>query len=148
MDPLRIANRPDSVPGHMQQTWEFFRSMKNALIDVIPMRTFPKHRYSCGTSLEFLRHREAPERKDWFTLNTPRILNIASQMARQGDFSAEEEKALIQAEKHRMIRPNEAIPDEVATFDKDVAPMLGQINEDFVDPDEDIDLDDDIRLVY
>ena len=126
---------PNRDARHLSDTWDFFKTMKKALIDDIPMRTFPKHRYSTGTSLEFLRGNEVPERKDWFTLNAPRLTNVASQMVRDGFFSVEEEKAIIQAEKFTMIRPNEAPVVDVPSFEKDVAPLLGHEVDDSEDGD-------------
>ena len=64
-----------------------------------------------------------PEKKDFFCLNTPRLANVFSQVAQNGDFSTAEERAIIQAEKLTMIRLAEPKLDN-PTFDEDVLPVL------------------------
>ena len=50
-DPLRLGNRPNATWQKTMETWTFFRTMREALVHEIPMRTTQKHRYSTGTNL-------------------------------------------------------------------------------------------------
>ena len=54
---------------------------------------------SKGVDLKLLNKGEKPEPKDFLTVNTPRLLNIATQLAQTGTYSEEEEYAEREREK-------------------------------------------------
>jgi len=83
----------------VQESIQFYQNCDTALVQVIPMKTFQKSRYGSGVNLDLIKRSEMPELKDFWTLNTNRLTNIASQLNVKGCYSAEEELLELQKEK-------------------------------------------------
>ena len=83
----------------IQQSIEFFQNCDSALVTETPMKTFQKFRYGSGVNLDLLKRKEKPDRKDFWTLNTNRLTNIASQLNLKGCYSSDEEFLEQQREK-------------------------------------------------
>ena len=83
----------------VSESIQFYQNCDTALVQVIPMKTFQKARYSSGVNLDLIKRSEKPELKDFWTLNTSRLTNIASQLNIKGCYSAEEELLELQKEK-------------------------------------------------
>lgn len=83
----------------IQQSIYFFQNSDTALVTETPMKTFQKFRYGSGVNLDLLKRSERPDRKDFWTLNTNRLTNIASQLNLKGCYSPEEEFLEQQKEK-------------------------------------------------
>ena len=83
----------------VRESIQFFQNCDSALIQIIPMKTFQKGRYGSGVNLDLIKRSEKPELKDFWTLNTNRLTNIASQLNIKGCYSAEEELLELQKEK-------------------------------------------------
>lgn len=77
----------------------FYQNCDAALVQQIPMKTFQKMRYGSGVNLDLIKKFEKPEMKDFWTLNTNRLTNIASQLNLKGCYNQEEEFLEIQKEK-------------------------------------------------
>ena len=75
----------------IRQSIQFFQNSDSALVQEIPMKTFQKFRYGSGVNLDLLRRSERPDYKDFWTINTNRLTNIASQLNLKGCYSPEEE---------------------------------------------------------
>ena len=78
---------------------QFFQNCDSALVQTIPMKTFQKFRYGSGVQLNLLKKNEKPDLKDYWTINTNRLTNIASQLNLKGCFSNDEEFLEQQKEK-------------------------------------------------
>ena len=78
---------------------QFFQNCDSALVQTIPMKTFQKFRYGSGVQLSLLKKNEKPDLKDYWTINTNRLTNIASQLNLKGCFSSDEEFMEQQKEK-------------------------------------------------
>ena len=83
----------------INESIQFYQSCDSALVHEIPMKTFQKHRYGFGVNLDLIKKSEKPELKDFWTLNTSRLANIASQLNLKGCYSQEEEFLEQQKEK-------------------------------------------------
>ena len=83
----------------IQQSIQFFQNSDTALVKETPMKTFQKFRYGSGVNLDLLKKSERPDRKDFWTINTNRLTNIASQLNLKGCYSQEEEFLEQQKEK-------------------------------------------------
>lgn len=83
----------------VQSSIQFFQNCDRALVQETPMKTFQKFRYGSGVNLDLLKRKERPDRKDFWTINTNRLTNIASQLNLKGCYSAEEEFLEQQKEK-------------------------------------------------
>ena len=81
---------------------KFLKSEK--LIVEIPMKTYNKTRYATGDKLELLPKGSKPEYRGLFTVNAWTIANIATQLAQEGYYTAEEEAAEEEAEAE-MVHP-------------------------------------------
>ena len=83
----------------VQESIQFFQNCDTALVQEVPMKTFQKFRYGSGVNLDLIKKSEKPEFKDFWTLNTNRLTNIASQLNLKGCYSYEEEVLEQQKEK-------------------------------------------------
>ena len=83
----------------IQSSIQFFQNCDSALVQETPMKTFQKFRYGSGVNLDLLKRSERPDRKDFWTLNTNRLTNIASQLNLKGCYSPDEEFLEQQKEK-------------------------------------------------
>lgn len=83
----------------INESIQFYQNCDSALIQVIPMKTFQKMRYGSGVNLDLLKKREKPEFKDFWTINTNRLTNIASQLNLKGCYNSDEEFLELQREK-------------------------------------------------
>lgn len=83
----------------VRQSIQFFQNCDRALVQETPMKTFQKFRYGSGVNLELLKRSERPDRKDFWTINTNRLTNIASQLNLKGCYSPDEEFLEQQREK-------------------------------------------------
>ena len=99
---------------------QFFQNCDSALVQTIPMKTFQKFRYGSGVQLSLLKKNEKPDLKDYWTINTNRLTNIASQLNLKGCYNNDEEFLEQQREKamfkcaHEFGMPANA---HVETFD-------------------------------
>lgn len=75
----------------IRKSIQFFQNCDTALVEETPMKTFQKFRYGSGVNLDLLQKKERPDRKDFWTINTNRLTNIASQLNLKGCYSQEEE---------------------------------------------------------
>lgn len=82
----------------IKESIQFYQNCNSALIQVIPMKTFQKMRYGSGVNLDLLKKFERPETKDFWTINTNRLTNIASQLNVKGCYNSEEELLELQRE--------------------------------------------------
>ena len=85
--------------GFINESIQFFQNCDRALIQQTPMKTFQKFRYGTGVNLDLLRRAEQPDLKDFWTINTNRLTNIASQLNLKGCYSSDEEFLEQQKEK-------------------------------------------------
>lgn len=83
----------------MRQSIQFFQNCDSALVKETPMKTFQKFRYGSGVNLDLLKRSERPDRKDFWTINTNRLTNIASQLNLKGCYNLDEEFLEQQKEK-------------------------------------------------
>ena len=83
----------------IKKSIQFFQNCDSALVQTIPMKTFQKFRYGSGVQLNLLRKNEKPDFKDYWTINTNRLTNIASQLNLKGCFNTDEEFLEQQREK-------------------------------------------------
>ena len=83
----------------IQESIHFYQGCDTALVKEIPMKTFQKMAYGTGVNLELIKKSEKPEVKDFWTINTHRLTNIASQLNLKGCYSQEEEFLEQQKEK-------------------------------------------------
>ena len=91
----------------IKQSIQFFQNCDMALVQETPMKTFQKFRYGSGVNLDLLRKREKPDLKDFWTINTNRLTNIASQLNLKGCYSQDEEFLEQQKEKTMFKCANE-----------------------------------------
>ena len=83
----------------IRESIQFYQNCDTALVKVVPMKTFQKLRYGSGVNLDLIKKSEKPELKDFWTINTSRLTNIASQLNLKGCYNAEEEFLELQKEK-------------------------------------------------
>ena len=83
----------------IRQSIQFYQNCDTALVQETPMKTFQKLRYGSGVNLDLLKKSERPDLKDFWTINTNRLTNIASQLNLKGCYSYEEEFLEQQKEK-------------------------------------------------
>ena len=88
-----------TIQWFIEESIQFFQNCDTALVQEIPMKTYQKMRYGSGVNLDLIKKGEIPEAKDFWTLNTNRLTNIASQLNLKGCYSAEEEFLETQKEK-------------------------------------------------
>ena len=91
----------------IQESIQFYQNCDTVLVQQIPMKTYQKMRYSSGVNLDLLKRSELPELKDYWTINTNRLTNIASQVNVKGCYSQEEEFLEHQKEKAMLKCANE-----------------------------------------
>lgn len=91
----------------IQESKQFYQNCETVLVQQIPMKTYQKMRYSSGVNLDLLKRSELPELKDYWTINTNRLTNIASQVNVKGCYSQEEEFLEHQREKAMFKCANE-----------------------------------------
>lgn len=83
----------------IRQSIQFYQNCDQALVHETPMKTFQKMRYGSGVNLDLLKKSERPDRKDFWTINTNRLTNIASQLNLKGCYNSDEEFLEQQKEK-------------------------------------------------
>ena len=83
----------------IQESIRFYQGCDSALVKEIPMKTFQKMSYGTGVNLDLIKKSEKPEAKDFWTVNTNRLTNIASQLNMKGCYSQEDEFLEQQKEK-------------------------------------------------
>ena len=83
----------------IRRSIQFYQNCDMALVQETPMKTFQKFRYGSGVNLDLLKKAERPDRKDFWTINTNRLTNIASQLNLKGCYNADEEFLEQQKEK-------------------------------------------------